>query len=179
VTDPTVPVWEQRVRATRVSLPEWADDAPDRCLYVSNPTGTFELYAWDRSTGTTRQVTSRANGTSDGALSPDGEQVWWFDDTDGDEFGVWRPARSRGPDVEAAPGVPASYPAGLEIGAPCAWSGGSTDDGSASARRPGADAVELYASEHDADLAGLSQDERSSSSSTPSTATPGTARCGC
>jgi acetyl esterase/lipase len=166
-SDASGPVWEQRVRATRVSLPEWATDAPHRCLYVSNPTGTFELYAWDRSTGTTRQVTSRANGTVDGALSPDGEQVWWFDDTDGDEFGVWRrqafeatQAAGGSPDVEAAPGVPASYPAGLEIGRTLCLVGGSTDDGSVVRLvRPGSAPVELYASEHDADLAGLSEDE--------------------
>ncbi len=154
--------WEQRFRATRVSLPDWATDAPDRCLYVSNPTGTFELYAWDRATGQTRQVTSRANGTSEGALSPDGEQVWWFDDTDGDEFGVWRSQPfAGGPDVEAAPGVPAAYPAGVEIGRTLSVVGCSTDDGSSiSVSRPGNEPAVLYASEHDADLAGLSEDER-------------------
>ena len=156
----TTPLWEQRFRATRVSLPDWAQDAPDRCLYVSNPSGTFELYAWDRATGTHRQVTDRANGTSDGALSPDGSQVWWFADTDGDEFGTWqRQPFAGGADVEAAPGVPAGYPAGLEIGATVTVVGVSTDDGSAVhvVRPDGTDV--LYASEHDADLAGLSRDE--------------------
>src|SRR3712207_7478047 len=43
-----------------------------------------------RSTGVQRQVTNRPNGTTDGVLSPDGEWVWWFDDKDGDEFGIWR-----------------------------------------------------------------------------------------
>lgn len=156
----SIPVWEQRFRATRVSLPDWAEDAPHRCLFVSNPTGTFELYAWDRVAGTTRQVTSRANGTSDGALSPDGEQVWWFDDTDGDEFGSWkRQPFAGGPDVDAAPGVPAAYPAGLEIGSRVVVVGCSTDDGSSiHVVRDGGVSV-LYASEHDADLAGLSRDE--------------------
>ncbi len=156
-----VPLWEQRVRATRVSLPEWAQDAPDRCLYVSNPTGTFELYAWDRATGTTRQVTHRPQGTSDGALSPDGEQVWWFADTDGDEFGSWkRQPFSGGPDVDATPGVPAAYPAGLEIGRSLVVVGCSTDDGSSvHVVSPDGTRV-LYASEHDADLAGLSRSER-------------------
>lgn len=84
------PDWEKRFRAPRVSLPDWAEDAPDRALFVSNATGTYELYAWDRATGAQRQVTDRPNGTTDGVLSPDGEWIWWFDDKDGDEFGVWR-----------------------------------------------------------------------------------------
>ena len=156
----STPLWEQRLRATRVTLPDWAEDAPHRCLYVSNPTGTFELYAWDRETGGTRQVTDRANGTSDGALSPDGSEVWWFDDTDGDEFGTWRKQPfAGGPDVEAAPGVPAAYPAGLAIGAGVVVVGCSTDDGSSiHVVRPAGTAV-LYASEHDADLAALSRSE--------------------
>ena len=157
----TTPAWEQRFRATRVSLPDWAEDAPDRCLYVSNPTGTFELYAWDRATGTTRQVTDRPHGTSDGALSPDGEHVWWFADTGGDEFGSWQRQRfGGGPDVDATVGVPAAYPAGLEIGRTLTVVGCSTDDGTAIHLVDPAGSRVLYASEHDADLAGLSRDER-------------------
>ncbi len=163
----TRPLWEQRVRATRVTLPDWAEDAPDRCLYVSNPTGTFELFAWDRSTGVTRQVTDREQGTSDGALTHDGEQVWWFDDTDGDEFGTWqRQPFAGGPDEPAAPGVPAGYSAGLELGRTLAVVGTATDDGTTvHVVRPGADGAQgstslLYASEHDADVAGLSHDDR-------------------
>ena len=158
---PDLPAWERRFRAPRVSLPEWATEAPDRCLYVSNVTGTYELYAWDRGAGTTRQVTDRPHGTSSGALSPDGELVWWFDDTDGDEFGSWRSQPfAGGPDRPAAPGVPPAYPAGLEIGRTLAAVGTSTDDGSAvHVLRDGSPAVVVYASEHDADLAGLSADE--------------------
>ncbi len=157
----TVPPWEQRFRATRLSLPDWADDAPDRCLYVSNPTGTFELYAWDRAAGTTRQVTDRPDGTSTGALSPDGGQVWWFADTGGDEFGSWRRQDfGGGPDEPATPGVPDAYPAGLAIGRQVVVVGTSTDDGSAVHVVTGGAASVLYASEHDADLADLSRDER-------------------
>jgi len=157
---PDLPVWEQRFRASRVSLPDWAQDEPDRCLYTSNVTGTFELYAWDRATGSVRQVTERDNGTSDGALSPDGQHVWWFDDTDGDEFGTWkRQPWAGGADEDAAPGVPAAYPSGLEIGATVVLVGCSTDDGSAIyGVRDGV--RELYRHAEDADLAGLSRDER-------------------
>jgi dienelactone hydrolase len=156
-----VPVWEQRFRAARVSLPDWAQDAPHRCLYVSNVTGTFELYAWDRDTGSTRQVTDRPHGTSDGALPPDGDAVWWFDDKDGDEFGVWRRQPwDGGPDTEALPGVPAAYPAGLELGRTLSAAGCSDDDGSTVYVVRESGTTVLYRHEQDADLAGLSRDER-------------------
>jgi dienelactone hydrolase len=156
-----VPLWEQRLRATRVGLPEWALDAPHRCLYVSNPTGTFELYAWDREAGTTRQVTNREHGTVDGTLSPDGAQVWWFDDDAGDELGTWkRQPFDGGLDVEAAPGVPAAYSAGLEVGHEVVVVGCSDDDGSTIwVQHPGAEPSVLYRSEHDAGVGALSRDE--------------------
>ncbi|MFD9069947.1 S9 family peptidase [Streptomyces lasiicapitis] len=113
-----MPDWEKRFRAPRVSLPDWAEDAPHRSLFVSNATGTYELYAWDRATGEQRQVTDRPNGTTDGLLSPDGQWIWWFDDKDGDEFGVWQrqPFDGSGTDEPAVPGLDASYPAGLAVG---------------------------------------------------------------
>ncbi len=153
--------WEDRFRAPRVSLPEWAEDAPDRCLYACNVSGTFELYTWDRSTGATAQATSRENGTTDGQLSPDGAEVWWFDDSDGDEFGAWKKQPfTGGPAVEAAPGVHAGYGAGCEIGRSLAVIGVSTDDGSTVyVVRPEGPSV-LYASKDDADVAALSKDDR-------------------
>ncbi|MFI1168304.1 prolyl oligopeptidase family serine peptidase [Streptomyces sp. NPDC020801] len=112
-----MPDWEKRFRAPRVSLPDWAEDAPDRALFVSNATGTYELYAWDRGTGRQRQATDRPNGTTDGVLSPDGRWIWWFDDKDGDEFGVWRRQPfDGGPDEPGVPELDPSYPAGLALG---------------------------------------------------------------
>ncbi|MCW2600357.1 MAG: peptidase prolyl oligopeptidase active site domain protein [Frankiales bacterium] len=153
--------WEDRFRAPRVSLPEWAEDAPDRCVFSGNVTGTFELYAWDRSTGATQQATSRPNGTADGQVSPDGEWLWWFDDTNGDEFGTWNKQPFFGGDVvEAAPGVPAGYSAGCEVGRRLAVLGVSTDDGSTVyVVRPTGTEV-LYTSTDDADVAALSRDDQ-------------------
>jgi dipeptidyl aminopeptidase/acylaminoacyl peptidase len=112
-----MPDWEKRFRAPRVSLPQWAEDAPDRSLFISNATGTFELYAWDRASGKQRQATDRPNGTVDGGLSPDGEWIWWFNDTDGDEFGRWmRQPFHGGPDEAAVAGLEPSYSAGLALG---------------------------------------------------------------
>ncbi|MFE9862555.1 S9 family peptidase [Streptomyces sp. NPDC005506] len=166
-TTASVPEWEQRFRAPRVSLPDWAEDSPDRALFVSNATGTYELYAWDRSTGEQRQVTDRPNGTTDGILTPDGETIWWFDDTDGDEFGVWmrQPFHDAGSggaaDEPAAPGLEPSYPAGLAIGRDgTAVVGRSTDEDGTTIHvvRPGAPPVEIYRHRESAGVGDLSHD---------------------
>ncbi|MFP1625756.1 prolyl oligopeptidase family serine peptidase [Streptomyces sp. 5K101] len=159
---PGMPDWEKRFRAPRVSLPDWAEDAPDRSLFVSNATGTYELYAWDRATGAQRQVTDRPNGTTDGVLTPDGEAVWWFSDTDGDEFGIWmRQPFGGGEDVPAAPGLEPSYPAGLAIGRDgTAAVGRSTDEDGSTVHvvRPGAEPVEIYRHRESAGVGDLSHD---------------------
>ncbi|MFH9755751.1 S9 family peptidase [Streptomyces griseus] len=159
----TAPEWEQRFRAPRVSLPDWAEDAPDRSLFVSNATGTYELYAWDRASGRQRQVTDRPNGTTDGVLTPDGEAVWWFSDTDGDEFGVWmRQPFDGGADEPAVPGLAPSYPAGLAIGRDgSAVIGRSTDEDGTTihlVRKPGGEPVEIYRHRESAGVGDLSHD---------------------
>jgi dienelactone hydrolase len=123
--------WQARFRAPRVSLPQWAQDAPHRNLYSSDVSGVVEQYAWDRETGERRQVTDRPNGTLMSTLSPDGETIWWFADTDGDEFGIWMTQPfAGGPDSVAVAEVEPAYPAGLEVGRTMVAIGRSTDDGS-------------------------------------------------
>ncbi|WP_260610329.1 prolyl oligopeptidase family serine peptidase [Streptomyces sp. WAC06614] len=143
-------------------MPEWAEDAPDRALYVSNETGTYEFYAWDRATGTRRQVTDRPNGTTDGTLSPDGEWIWWFSDTDGDEFGTWvRQPFAGGPDEPATPGLAPAYPEGLALGRDgTAVVGRSTDEEGSTifVCRPGAEPVEIYRHRETAVVGDLSRD---------------------
>ncbi|CAM5237256.1 Peptide hydrolase OS=Streptomyces antimycoticus OX=68175 GN=SSPO_053470 PE=4 SV=1 [Streptomyces antimycoticus] len=164
----SMPDWEKRFRAPRVGLPDWAEEAPDHSLFVSNATGTYELYAWDRATGAQRQVTDRPNGTTDGVLSPDGRWIWWFSDTDGDEFGVWlrqpfsggegdeRPA-----DEPAAPGLDPSYSAGLALGRDgTAVVGRSTDEDGSTIHvvRPGGDPEEIYRHRESAGVGDLTHD---------------------
>jgi dipeptidyl aminopeptidase/acylaminoacyl peptidase len=123
--------WQARFRAPRVSLPDWAQHAPHRNVYSSDLSGVVEQYAWDRETDIHRQVTDRPNGTLSGTLSPDGETIWWFADTDGDEFGIWMTQPfAGGPDAVAVPEVGPAYPAGLEVGRRLVAVGRSTDDGS-------------------------------------------------
>ncbi|MDT7581027.1 MAG: hypothetical protein QOK35_2291 [Pseudonocardiales bacterium] len=167
--------WRARFTATRMSRPHWARDAPDRNVYTSNATGTTEVYVWDRVTGTHRQVTDRRSGTHLAELPPDGEAVWWFADTDGDEFGHWvaEPFAGRAPDAGPTcpvPGVEDGYPAGLEIGRRLIAAGTSTDEGTriwlAGRGDPGRDGTAhgrparvVYAHAEDAGVGALSDDE--------------------
>ncbi len=158
---PTNARWQARFRAPRVTLPEWARDAPDRCLYLSDQSGTVELYAWDRTAGTHRQVTDRPNGTLSGALTPDGQSIWWFADTDGDEWGTWvRQPFGGGPDLPAADCVGPAYSAGLDLGERLAVIGRSTDDGTQILRWTADEsATVLYESDESAYVGGLSRDQ--------------------
>jgi dienelactone hydrolase len=157
--------WRARFTAARMSRPTWARDAPDRSIYTSNASGTTEVYAWDRATDTHRQVTDRPSGTHAATLPPDGETIWWFADTDGDEFGHWVAEPFAGlPDGAAAspavPGVEDGYPAGLEIGREVIAAGTSTDDGTKIWVRRGDGPPEvLYAHSEDAGTGALSDDE--------------------
>ncbi|MGH3980186.1 MAG: prolyl oligopeptidase family serine peptidase [Pseudonocardiaceae bacterium] len=158
--------WRARFTAPRVSLPGWARDASDRCLYTSNASGTWEVYAWDRMTGTHRRVTDRPHGTHICALPPDGEHVWWFADTDGDEFGSWVVEPFAGmPEGEdpwpAVPGTEPGYPAGLDLGRRSVVLGASTDDGTTIwISRDGGSAEVVYRDEHDGGVGALSRDEQ-------------------
>ncbi|OKJ98054.1 prolyl oligopeptidase family serine peptidase [Amycolatopsis sp. CB00013] len=153
--------WRARFHAPRISVPEWAIDAPDANVYVSNASGVWEVYSWDRSTGEHRRVTDRPNGTMHATPSPDGRWIWWFNDTDGDEFGSWvREPFAPGAAAErAVPDVHDGYPAGLEIGTRVIALGVSTDDGSELFAHIDGETTSFYKHEDDAGIASLSRDE--------------------
>ncbi|MYS79470.1 S9 family peptidase [Embleya scabrispora] len=159
---PPVPAWERRYRAARIGLPRWADHAPAKSVFVSNASGTFEVYAWDRVSGAQRQVTDRPNGTSATRISPDGHWIWWFADTDGDELGVWmRQPFDGGPDEVAVPGLEPSYPGGLGLANDgTVVVGRMTDDEGSTIHvaRPGAEPVTVYRHTESAWLSALSED---------------------
>ncbi|OLT30418.1 peptide hydrolase [Actinomadura sp. CNU-125] len=157
--------WKARFRAARISLPRWARDAPDRSVYRSNVTGTWEIYTWDRASGARRQVTDRPNGTWTGGVDPSGTWVWWFADTDGDEFGVWKrvafDAEEGAESAPAVPGLEPSYPSGLSLGASgLAVVGRTTEAGNTiHLCRPDAEPEVLYHHAEDTHVAALSRDE--------------------
>ena len=83
------PRWEQRLRAPTAHLPRWATGAPQRLVYVGTESGVYQVHAWDRHLGSTRQVSRHPIGVTAGDITPDGERVvFWQDDT-GSEAGRW------------------------------------------------------------------------------------------
>jgi hypothetical protein len=147
-----------------VGLPDWADDAPDRCVVVATTGGVIEAHSWERG-GPLIQATARKEGTSHATIDPTGEWLWWFDDADGDEYGIWRrqPFGSS-PDTltEDATDLPAAYPAGLALGRDGLAVVGRGDDGYGTEIHvisPGGSPRLLYAHTEDAGVADLSEDD--------------------
>lgn len=111
--------WELRFQAPRHTLPAWAKQDPDRCVFVADLTGTSEVHVWDRRLAgqPPRQVTDRPNGTLHCAIESSGRYVWWFADTEGDEFGVWmRQPFEGGVDQPVSTELKPAWQAGLAIG---------------------------------------------------------------
>ena len=158
------PAWERRFRAARVGLPDWAQDAPDRCAVVASADGVLEVHSWDRSTGALTRATRRKEGTAGGAVDPSGDWIWWFDDGDGDEFGVWRrqPFGS-GPGTHTpATDLEAAYPAGLALGRGGLTIVGRADDSYGTrihVLAPGSGTRLLYEHAEDAGVGVLSEDD--------------------
>ena len=154
--------WRGRFTAARLSLPQPARDEPDRTVFVSNQTGTFELFTWQAGEADPIRATERPDGTTLGTLSADGRSLWWFDDHGGDEFGVWRHqmfGAAPGSGAEALPGVPPGYPAGVEVGRTLALAGFSDDAGTRIHLAKDGGIATVYRHETDGGVGALSTDE--------------------
>jgi dipeptidyl aminopeptidase/acylaminoacyl peptidase len=152
--------WRARFRAPQTSLPEWARDAPDRLIYVSNREGKVELYAWDWASGSRHRLTDRPEGTRLGAIEPGGELVWWFDDERGSEHGIWKVMPFAGGQARPAADLAPAYPAGLALGRELAAVGTSTPEGAEVWLTGAGGARLLYRHREQAEVATLSRDER-------------------
>lgn len=156
--------WQARFSAVRISLPVPARNSQDRAVFVSNESGRYQLYCWDVAGGRRLRCTDRAEGTTVGVLSTNGQGLWWFDDSDGDEFGRWM-AQPFG----AAPGsagialldVPPGYSAGLEVGLGVVLAGFSDDEGTrVHLNRGGRGTQVVYRHATDAGVGALATDEK-------------------
>jgi acetyl esterase/lipase len=103
-----------------VGFPHWSREAPDRLIYASSESGVYQLHAWNRATGETRQVTNEPVGLITGELTPDGDWIVWHRDMTGDETGMWVATPFEGGTGAAAEplvdGLPAGWDQGLAIG---------------------------------------------------------------
>src|SRR6266508_3690685 len=161
MTEMTEPRWKRRFRAPSLTLPHWAVGDPERLVYASNRSGSWQVHAWDRRDGSQRQVTDHPTGVVMGAPTPDGQGVLWFDDSKGDEIGVWRLQPFHKSEVTPlAPDVEPAWSAGLALAANNRLALGTADRTSFSVRvgRIGAPTTELYQHEQTVDLADVSRD---------------------
>ena len=159
----TEPRWKQRFRAPSLSLPHWAVGDPDRLVYTSNLSGSWQIHAWDRAEGSHRQVTEHPTGVVAGAVTPDGERVLWFDDSKGDEIGVWQAQPFHGGEVAPlVPDVEPAWSAGLALSQDGRVAIGlaSREGFSVRVGRVGGPTTELYRHEQSVDVAAISRDGR-------------------
>ena len=162
MTTDAPPLWKRRFRAPQVTFPSWARDAPERLVYASNESGSWQVWAWDRVTGLRRRVTDHPIGVMHAVLTPDGERVVWFHDDSGDESGRWvwvpfdQPSRKPQP---LAPDVLDGWSAGLALGDGVAVVGTATETGYSVRTVNGEGAAEmLYVHTEDVSVSGLSRD---------------------
>jgi dipeptidyl aminopeptidase/acylaminoacyl peptidase len=161
----TETAWKRRYRAARTSFPTWARDDPDRLLYLSNISGRFEVFAWDRRAGAHRQVTDRPEGTGyrvASRLDPSGKTIWWFDDAKGNELGHFVREPFAGGDRQTiAAGLAPAYSAGLLVGTRFAVLGRSLGEEGTTiyVLRDDDDPRLIYQHEQSAWLGALSRDE--------------------
>ena len=109
-----LPLWEQRFRAPRLSMPRWSREVPDRTVYETNVSGVWQVHTFDAASGATRQVSNHPVGVLTGYPTLDGSGVvFWQEDT-GDETGRWllQPWEGGG-DEPFLDGVPVGWDEGM------------------------------------------------------------------
>ena len=79
--------WKQRYRAPSIEWSRRASQNPARGLVSSNKDGVYQLYAWCTESNRLTQLTDQPAGVFHGAISADGEFVYFLRDQGGDEIG--------------------------------------------------------------------------------------------
>ena len=123
------------------------------------------MFAWDRARDTHRQVTDRPDGTGyrvPSQLDPSGEQVLWWNDNKGDEFGTWTVEAFDGTGRRETPPLAPAYSAGIALGRGLAVVGRSTgDEGTTIDVLPRNDRpLRIYRHRESARVASLSADDQ-------------------
>ena len=140
--------WKQRFLAPTILLPAWAQNAPDRLVYASSESGSFQMYSWDLASGRRVRMTDESVGVTEGCPTHDGRGLLWFQDDSGDEVGRWMVKPFGEPEAAArpfAPGIPDAWGTGLALGRDIAVVGTSDRDAyTVWLARPDAEPVALH-----------------------------------
>ena len=98
--------WKQRFRAPSIECFRAAQD-PSRGVICSDKDGVWQLYAWKAETNEVTQLTDDPAGVPDGAISADGEFVYYLRDKGGNEIGHYaRIPFSGGEPQDMTPNLP-------------------------------------------------------------------------
>lgn len=154
------PRWIRRYRAPRVSLPTWGVDAPERLVYATNASGVWQVRTWDRTTDAHVTVTDKPTGVLGGRPSPDGADVIWFDDHDGDEVGRFvRTPFAGGPATPLVAELGVGWSSGLSLRPDRLAVGVSDREGGFTIHTQDDDGLRrVYRHTQPADVGGLSRD---------------------
>lgn len=79
--------WKLRFRAPVISWTNVASQNPKRGIVCTNKDGIYQLYFWNLETGELRQATKQGAGVIQGAISADGEWIYYLHDEQGNEKG--------------------------------------------------------------------------------------------
>lgn len=79
--------WKQRFHVPLLVKVNIAGSNPARGLVVGDSSGSFQLHAWNTTSGKLHQLTDRSSNTVTGWITPNGEYVYFLNDQQGDELG--------------------------------------------------------------------------------------------
>jgi dienelactone hydrolase len=109
------PAWARRFRAIDHDYPAWSPRDPDLLTFVTNRSGSRQVWAHRRGDGTWARLSDEPIGVDGQAfVLPDGRPAWWSDTT-GDERGSLVTADPGEPARPVFPGLPEGWPMGIAV----------------------------------------------------------------
>lgn len=108
--------WEQRLRAPTVSFPVWSSRSPDTLIFLSNESGSQQLWVVDHGDGSRRQLTHHSWGVSEFLVHPEAAQVAWWRDDEGSELGSYVLTKvTDGTTTPLIPGIASGWNQGVAL----------------------------------------------------------------
>jgi len=110
------PDWVRRFTAPRLGFPRWSVERPQRLVFVSTQSGSWQAWTADLATGTRRRISGEPIGVEEVLVTPDGGRAVWWRDATGSERGHWVTAGLEGGDpAPLAEDLPDGWAAGIAM----------------------------------------------------------------